>query len=616
MITRESEWFHIQETPFTQSQCSGTQMIFTRYRSAICACLLTLLAPLYALAHPLGDFSVNQYWLVDLRGDEFKIYYLLDIAEIPSFQEVLRLDLNADEVYSDEEIDQYLGMVVPELMVAMTVSYEGRPITLQVDRRALEIWEGTARAPVFNLILDLTARDFVWPEDGVPGEIRFRSSAHDEARGYREALLLLDGRYGIEIGTRKEGDANEIEYLTEVMVDEIDNPLYQSFYNVFQFTFTQGTGAAISTENVEADFTWTATARSDEEERIVLAQFEERFQNVEVGDGNRLREAAGVSDAFREVDRAEKGTSEVADNLLTRVTDTIRSKELTTNMILVAMGISLLLGMGHAFSPGHGKTVMAAYLIGERGTAWHAVILGIIVTVVHVWSVFLIGLIVLYASEKVSSEQINFWTGLASGIIIVGIGLFLFFRRYKSYVLVKHGGSHHHDHNHGHDHSHHHHTHDHVHAHAEAHDHSHDHSHDHEHAHDHDHSHDHGHGHSHVIEGKGGLPPTYWNILWLGISGGIVPCPAALLVLMGAINFGRLALGMLMITSFSLGLAAVLVLIGVVVVKTSGKIRDRIGERSPILLLLPVMSSVLITGIGCLMVFMTLVQFNIVILPS
>ena len=85
---------------------------------------------------------------------------------------------------------------------------------------------------------------------------------------------------------------------------------------------------------------------------------------------------------------------------------------------------------------------------------------------------------------------------------------------------------------------------------------------------------------------------------------------------MGAINFGRLALGMLMITSFSLGLAAVLVLIGVVVVKTSGKIRDRIGERSPILLLLPVMSSVLITGIGCLMVFMTLVQFSIVILPS
>ena len=85
---------------------------------------------------------------------------------------------------------------------------------------------------------------------------------------------------------------------------------------------------------------------------------------------------------------------------------------------------------------------------------------------------------------------------------------------------------------------------------------------------------------------------------------------------MGAINFGRLGLGMLMITSFSLGLAVVLVAIGIVVVKTSGKIRERIGERSPFLLLLPVMSSVLITALGCMMVFMTLVQFNIIVMPG
>ena len=85
---------------------------------------------------------------------------------------------------------------------------------------------------------------------------------------------------------------------------------------------------------------------------------------------------------------------------------------------------------------------------------------------------------------------------------------------------------------------------------------------------------------------------------------------------MGAINFGRLSLGMLMITAFSLGLAIVLVAIGIVVVKTSGKIRERIGERSPILMLLPIASSVLITAIGCMMVFMTLVQFNIVVLPT
>ena len=132
---------------------------------------------------------------------------------------------------------------------------------------------------------------------------------------------------------------------------------------------------------------------------------------------------------------------------------------------------------------------------------------------------------------------------------------------------------------------------------------------------DHDHHHGPG-GHSHLVEGNDGNPPTYWNIFWLGVSGGIVPCPAALIVLLLAISLGRLPVGMLMLTSFSIGLAGVLVAVGIAVVKAAGTVRERIGEQSPLLLVLPVISSILITGLGCFMVFMTLVQFDVIVLPG
>lgn len=559
--------------------------------------LLISMASFGAVAHPLGNFSINQYWLVDLRGDSLDIYYLLDIAEVPSFREMDRLDTDLDGAMSSEEIARYLEASVPELVKQMALTYGGETLGLRLNRQALEVYEGTGGMPVFNVLLDLTVEDWEWPEEGLPGEIRFRSSAHENAQGFREALILLDERFAIGFGPWKEGDADELRYMTLVMEDEKKNPLLQSFYNVFQFGFLSGEGESVSTANFGADFSWTATARVDDVEKVMLAQQEMLVEAETVDENAAVAEASGISEEFRKAERVGDTDSELTDSLLTRVMNTIRSKELTPGMVAAAMGISLLLGMGHAFSPGHGKTVMAAYLIGERGTTRHAVVLGVIVTVVHVWSVFLIGLIVLYASEKVSDEQINFWTGLASGIIIVSIGTFLFFRRYRSYILARHGGGHGHPHEHEHHHGHHHHDHEHGHQH-------------------HDHDHDHEHGHSHVVEGTDGLPPTYWNILWLGISGGIVPCPAALLVLMGAINIGRLGLGMLMITTFSFGLASALVVIGIIVVKTSGKIRERIGERSPFLLLLPVMSSVLITALGCMMVFVTLLQFNIIVLPG
>ncbi|PCJ56633.1 MAG: hypothetical protein COA73_11765 [Candidatus Hydrogenedentota bacterium] len=561
-----------------------------RSQAAILLFLLTIATGL-AAAHPLGNFSINQYWLVDLRGDNFQLHYQLDIAEIPSFSEMDMLDTDLDTQATPEEIIAYLKQRAPGLLPNIMVQYDDIILPLKLENQRLEIYEGTGGMPVFSIFLDLSVEDWTWPQGDEIPPITFSSTNHENAQGYREAYILLDGRYDIGTGPWKEG---EQRYIALVLEDDQENPLFQSFYNIFRLDLTPGSGETLA--NIPAPiFDWTATARSDGE-MALMAKGELHPEAP-----TQIAQSPSTAGALR-AEQSPPADSSRSDGMLKRVNDVIRSKDLTASMVAIALLFAVGLGMGHAFSPGHGKTVMAAYLIGERGTAWHAAVLGTIVTITHVWSVLLLGIIILYAGEKVSSEQLNFWTSLVSGFIIVAIGLLLFFRRYNTYLLARHNAEntpHHHDHDH-------HHTHDH--------DHSHTHDHDHHH-HDHDHHHGPG-GHTHVIEGKEGLPPTYKNILWLGISGGIVPCPAALIVLMLAINVGRLALGLLLIIAFSLGLASVLVAIGIAVVRASGKVRERIGDRSPLLLALPVISAVLITGMGIAMVTVTLIQFNIIILPA
>ncbi len=573
--------------------------------------LLLLLTTGTALAHPLGNFSVNQYWLLDLRGETFRVHYQLDVAEVPSFSEMDLLDTDFDSKASQEEIIVYLNKRAPELLPNIVVQYDGNVLPLTLENERLEIHEGTGGMPVFNIYLDMVVEDWTWPEgDSIP-PILVSSTNHENAQGYREAYILLDGRYEIGLGPWEE---DERRYIALVLVDEKENPLFQSFYNIFELDLKPGSGETIPSPAAPV-FDWTATARSDGT-MALIAKGEIRPEP-----SPETQQAATAAGAQRERKEIPASTRR-AEGMLKRVNDVIRSEDLTVSMVAFALLFAVGLGMGHAFSPGHGKTVMAAYLIGERGTAWHAAALGIIVTVTHVWSVVLLGIVVLYAGEHVSSEQLNFWTSLASGSIIVAIGAFLFFRRYNTYVLARHGTT-----DTAHHHHHHvdvgHHAHDAEVSHADSHHHhDHDHGHDHDHQHEHDHSHTHGDhhhgpgGHTHVIDGKDGNPPTYKSILWLGISGGIVPCPAALIVLMLAINVGRLALGLLLIVAFSFGLASVLVAIGIAVVRASGKVRERIGDRSPLLLALPVVSAVMITGLGALMVAVTLVRFNIIILPA
>lgn len=210
-------------------------------------------------------------------------------------------------------------------------------------------------------------------------------------------------------------------------------------------------------------------------------------------------------------------------------------------------------GAAHSMSPGHGKTLVGAYLVGERATPRHAIFLAMVTTVTHTLGVFALGLVTLFAARYILPEQLYPWLSLLSGAMVMAIGVNLLWQRWRRYVSTKGSshGAHSHDHNH-----------DHNHAHPHGGHHPHDHGHS-EHSHR-DHSHG-GHTHSHSLA-QDGEPVTWRSLLFLGFSAGLVPCPAALVLLLGAIALGNPTSGLILVFVFSLGLSLVLTVLGLLLV--------------------------------------------------
>ena len=253
-------------------------------------------------------------------------------------------------------------------------------------------------------------------------------------------------------------------------------------------------------------------------------------------------------------------------------TELIATKQLNWSMILFALLVAAALGAFHALEPGHGKTLVAAYLIGSRGTAKHALLLGLIVTASHTAAVYLLGGIVLYASAQVVPEKLYPWLALTSGVMIIVLGIVLFVRR----LGVKQAAHHHPDHGH-HDQDHHHHS-----------------------GHGHHHAHGDSHHHRHAVSPR--------ELLTLGISGGIVPCPAALVVLLSAVSLQRVGFGLLLIVAFSVGLAAVLIAVGLLMVYARRFMARFQGEGQILTRWLPLTSSAFIVFFGIGLTGQALVQ--------
>jgi ABC-type nickel/cobalt efflux system permease component RcnA len=228
--------------------------------------------------------------------------------------------------------------------------------------------------------------------------------------------------------------------------------------------------------------------------------------------------------------------------------------------VLAGMAVAFGLGAVHALSPGHGKTIVAAYLVGSRSTARHAAFLGLMVTFTHTVSVFFLGFVTLFLSRYVLPEKIYPVLGAISGLSIVWIGGMLFYRRLRA--ARGHG------------------AHDHHHAGALVHDHG------------------DGHVHSHLPDADVSMA----SLLTLGASGGLVPCPSALVLLLSSVALGRIALGLTLLVAFSTGLAVVLMAIGMAALYARRLLPDsRKTARSVAFRYLPVASAALIACIGAVM---------------
>ena len=362
--------------------------------------------------------------------------------------------------------------------------------------------------------------------------------------------------------------------------------------------------------------------------------------------------ASAWGDEIGEAGRLPVGTVVAEEGETDALSDMLRSEELSLGLIVGALALALFLGAAHGLEPGHGKTIVAAYLVGARGTVGNALFLGGVVALTHTSSVILLGLVALFASQYILPEQIFPWLGTASGLLIMGLGTWLLVNHLRGRGLVpSHAhGEHLHDHSHEEEH-----LHDHVHSHAHGeylHGHSHEeehlheyvyshsyeeeflhehvhshfhgehhhepsHSHEEEHHHGHGHSlhdhhdhphgeHHHGHSHTHEIPDK----VTLGSLLTLGISGGIVPCTGALVILLLAVALHRIAFGLLLLVAFSVGLAAVLIAVGVLIVKARPLV-ERFSGDGRWIQRLPIASAVVIIAVGCAITFKTLMHSGI-----
>jgi ABC-type nickel/cobalt efflux system permease component RcnA len=284
-------------------------------------------------------------------------------------------------------------------------------------------------------------------------------------------------------------------------------------------------------------------------------------------------------------------TAAVPGGVGTEIAGLLEARDLTPLALLLSLLTASLLGAGHALTPGHGKTVMAAYLVGARGTARHAVGLGLSVTVSHTLGILVLAGIVLAAGNALPPEAFNRWAPLASALLVLGIGGWLVAGQVRAHrtrraaaTTSAHGHSHDHDHA-GVDAPDHDHAHDHGQAAAVGHDHAGAVGHDHAGAVGHDHAGAVGHDHAGAVAGRGehahggvrhrhlpaeGAPITWRSLALLGLAGGIVPSTNALLLLLAAIAGGRPAWGLVLVIAFGVGMAVVLGGVGLALVHARG----------------------------------------------
>jgi len=543
-----------------------------RLRAALVVMLwltaLMALAPGTALAHPLGNFTINLYDGLTMSADGAVIDHVLDMAEIPAFQERQGMDTDGDSAVSDLEGATWAEATCRETASDLSLTVAGQGVELRPTAVGLSFPPGQGGLVILRLVCTYEAS---FPTITGPTEVTFEDGAYPDRLGWREIVVSGNGVRPSGAEAYAEGTS---ERLTAYPEAQLGQPRDQ-------------TSAALS---IAPD--GSAVAPLPVPDAVPLGSSPDQIMNARPGSG---AVPGGIAE------------------LPPEISEIIQARDLTLPAVALSLLVAAGIGAVHAASPGHGKTLMAAYLVGTRGTMRHALGLGLTVTISHTIGVFALGAIILFAGSLVPSERLFPILGLVSGLVVVVIGIGLLAqlirddRRRRRIHLAEqahaHGVGEHHDHEDGHDH---------------------DHPHGDEPDHDHDHPHEHAHAqqaigspalssdedavggyHSHGLVRhthlpQGGDPLRWRNLFALGLVGGLVPSASAILILVGSIAAGRPAYGMVLTVAFGLGMAAVLVGVGVLLVRARGLIErwPRTDRLAPLVARLPIVTAVVFVIVG------------------
>lgn len=469
-----------------------------------------------AEAHPLGNFSINQSTGVEIDAGEVRLRQFLDMAEIPTFQATGAIDTDRNGELSEAELNTYLEKITPDYVANLLVLVDGQTVPLRPTAQNIILQPGAG---------DLSTLRIEWE---LAGTLPFEK-ADDVHR-----LKFENRNYADRIGWN------------EIVVGRVRG------INVFDST-AYGSGISNELRAYPGELLTAPLAERAAEFAFTSAPLSAGQVPLQNRDGHAT--AAATKDRFAEL---------------------ITVPEITPSIILFGLLIAFGLGALHALSPGHGKAVVGAYLVGSRGTPKHAMFLGLTVTVTHTLGVFALGLLTLFASNYILPERLMPFLTFFSGLLVLFIGLTLFKDRLLKALGYKSDGHHHH--------------------------------HDHDH-HDHPHSHEAGLAHTHGGSTHTHLPPeqvTWRNLLALGISGGLLPCPSALVLMLSAISLGRIGYGLVLTLMFSIGLAATLTGIGLIFLYIGKFFENRSLAAHPVIRALPVFSAFVITCVGAVICYQAL----------
>ena len=500
-----------------------------------------------AFSHALGNFTINHFARIQIGDERIAVRYVVDMAEIPALQELQVADGHGNGTPTSDELNAYLTRAADVYADGLLLSVDGARLPLKTVNQNISLPAGSGGLQTLRLEYDYETAPRRLDAQKAQ-RLHFEDTNQRDRLGWREIVVAPSAAIAVFDSTAyNNAVTDELKAYPEILNAA---PLNES---VAALSFIKGGVPA----NAVALHARAANAYA-----------------------SNAADTPAVSSNISTIDRTRD-----------RLTELISVPTLTPLVALFGLLFAVVLGGLHAMSPGHGKAIVGAYLIGSRGTAKHAAFLGLTVTITHTLGVFALGLITLFASQYILPETLFPVLSFVSGAIVLGIGLSLFVRRLRGTV----GGA---THQHG--------------EHEHAHDHEHDLS-DHQHISDPLMPHSHGGGvaHTHMPPGADGAPVTWRSLLALGISGGLLPCPSALVVLLSAISLHRVGYGLLLVTAFSVGLATTLTAVGLAFVYAGRLLKRDNAAVNRLTRILPVLSSFVIACAGALICVESLKQSGV-----